>query len=99
MSGRGSARRAAQLQCAAALSVLCASPALAQQAQPQPPPADPAELDPSAPLDPLPGLGVDWPTLSTDESAVPQAAQQAPAENAAGDRKYVLEITGLGSVG
>ena len=99
MSGRGSARRAAQLQCAAVLSVLCASPALAQQAQPESPPTDPAELDPSAPLDPLPGLGVDWPTLSTDESAVPQAAQQAPAENAAGDRKYVLEITGLGSVG
>ena len=30
-------------------------------APPAPPPSDPAELDPSAPLDPMPDLGVDWP--------------------------------------
>jgi translocation and assembly module TamA len=101
MSGRGSARRAARLQCAAALGVICASPALAQQQQPsQLPPSDPAELDPSAPLDPMPGLGVDWPSLSTEEPSLPPSAGQAPAAaSETGDRKYVLEITGLGSVG
>lgn len=51
----------------------------------------------------MPGLGVDWPTLDTTEQApAAQAGQpgQAPAaEPGTGDRKYVLQIDGLGSVG
>lgn len=37
-----------------------------------------APLDPSAPLDPMPGLGVDWPTL-TDDPARDQPAEDQPA--------------------
>ncbi len=36
-----------------------------------------APLDPSAPLDPMPGLGVDWPTLG-DEPARDQPGQDQP---------------------
>jgi translocation and assembly module TamA len=32
-----------------------------------PPPTDPAELDPSAPLAPMPDLGVEWPDLNAKE--------------------------------
>lgn len=37
-----------------------------------------APLDPSAPLDPMPGLGVDWPTL-TDDPARDRPAEDQPA--------------------
>ena len=102
MSVRGTARRAARLQCAAALSFIYCSPALAQTAAaPAPTPTDPAELDPSAPLDALPGLGVDWPTLdTTDQASSVESSQtqqgQVVAEDA-GDRAYVVEIQGLGT--
>src|SRR5262245_47758914 len=102
MSGRGSARRAARLQGVAALSLLVATPALAQPASPPtaPPPTDPGELDPSAPLDPMPGLGVDWPALNapTEPPPADQAAQSqsAPEPEDGGNRKYVLEINGVG---
>ena len=58
MSGRGSGRRAAP--CVAALCALLASPAFGQAPASPPPPTDPAELDPSAPLAPLPDLEVGW---------------------------------------
>src|SRR3954470_10251162 len=99
MSGRGTARRAARLQCAAALSLIYGFPALAQTAAaPAPAPTDPAELDPSAPLDALPGLGVDWPTLdTTDEASSAESSQtqqgQVVADDA-GERAYVVEIQG-----
>jgi len=102
MSGRGSARRAARLQCAAALTLFCGAPALAQtKPAPAPAPTDPAELDPSAPLDALPGLGVDWPTLdATDQTSSAESSQtqqeQVTAEDA-GERSYVVEIRGMGS--
>ena len=44
------------------------------------PPVDPAELDPSAPLDPMPDLGVAWPDMS-----VPDAAKSADEEGVAPD--------------
>jgi translocation and assembly module TamA len=107
MSGRGSAAWTARLRCAAALSIVCAFPAIAQTPAPEPQPANPppdaSQLDPSAPLDPLPGLGVEWPTLDTTEQAAPgQTVQsQAPAstEVESGNRKYTIQIEGLGSVG
>ena len=90
MSGRGSARRAAQLQCAAALGAILASPALAQAVQPVPPQSGPTELDPSAPLDPMPDLGVEWPDLNgKDTTAAPApaaAAVNAPTEAASAVR-------------
>ena len=81
--------------------MILASPAMAQ-APPQPPvPSDPTELDPSAPLDALPDLGVDWPDLNAQDQA--PAAQPGQAETTAvedsGERKYAIVIQGLGTVG
>src|SRR6185369_10763764 len=104
MSGRGSAGRAAR-RCAAALSIACAFPVAAQTPAPAPPPANPppdaSQLDPSEPLDPLPGLGVEWPTLDTTEPAPPDQAVQSPAptQDQSGNRKYSVQIDGLGSAG
>ena len=99
MSGRGSARRAARWRCAAALCALVAWPALGQSV-PAPPP-DPADLDPSAPLAPLPDLEVGWPDLnSTDVTAAPPAspAQLAQGQDV-GDHNYTFAIEGLNAVG
>ena len=105
MSGRVSARTAARLLGAAALCTV-AAPVLAQATAPNPPPpppSDPAELDPNAPLDPLPGLGVDWPNLNPATPGEAAGSQATAAANAAdqgtSERKYVLEITGLTNVG
>jgi translocation and assembly module TamA len=103
MSGRGSTRFAARLQCAAAAWAVAAAPAIAQTAPAQP--SDPAELDPSAPLDPLPDLGVGWPDLdATDEpvaETVATPAAQAPKAGNEGtsERRYTFAIEGLASVG
>ena len=53
---RGRARTAARLCCAAACALACHESALAQS-------TGSAELDPTAPLDPLPDLGVEWPDM------------------------------------
>ncbi|WP_420822782.1 autotransporter assembly complex protein TamA [Sphingomonas mesophila] len=62
-------------------------------------PADPGELDPSAPLDPMPDLGVDWPDMDAPDP-VPDAGELAPeAEEAFDDdvaaRRYGVILTGL----
>lgn len=101
MTGRGSRQEAARLLCAAALGAFAASPALAQSGPTLPPQPDAAELDPSAPLAPMPDIGVDWPTL--DESAAP--GQAAPAagsletSDARGDLRYAVSVEGLGALG
>ena len=56
--GRGRACLLAAAACGLALTF----PARAQQ-----PPPDPAELDPSAPLDPMPDLGVEWPDMDAPD--------------------------------
>jgi translocation and assembly module TamA len=97
----------ARLLCAAAW---IAAPALSANAQVAPapaPPADPAELDPNAPMAPLPDLGVEWPDLSVpDVVAPPQAAAPATAKRskagtteASGALHYLLEVEGLSAVG
>ena len=100
MKGRGSARWGARLKCAAALGSLLSVSALAQ---PVPPPAEqqPGDLDPSAPLDPLPGLGVDWPDLNATDDATARPAGPAAAEPDSGtsEHKYTLAIEGLGPIG
>ena len=108
MSGRGSRRRAARLLCAAACAALGTVPALAQTAPattapPASPPPDAAELDPSAPLDPMPDLGVDWPDLNAGEAPpgatpTPNAPTQAAAQPQ-GDRRYAVQVEGLATVG
>ena len=105
MSGRGSGRLAARLLCAAAISTLACRPAAAQTAPA--PGSDPAELDPSAPLAPLPDLGVEWPDLNArDQAAAPvdAATPQPPAPVAAvdeegGERRYSVAVEGLGTIG
>jgi translocation and assembly module TamA len=75
---------------------LCASPA-ALSAQ-GPPPADPLDqppLDPSAPLEPLPDLGVDWPDM---EEGTAEAIADRPdpgIADSASERRYAVRIEGL----
>ena len=71
MTGRGSALGAAGLLCAAGAAALVAVPAWGQAApvQQEPPASTAPELDPNAPLAPLPDLGVDWPDLNASEPA------------------------------
>lgn len=81
----------------AALAVaawLAAAPGLLSPASAQtPPPAEPA-LDPDSPLDPLPGLGVDWPDLAAQPDAPVEAAGGVTAD-AGADLRYDLRFDGL----
>jgi len=81
-------------------------------AQPASPPTGPADLDPSAPLDPMPELGVEWPDLNQPEpelppeveGVAPEAAAEATeeaaegVEDAAAARNYRWTISGLEGV-
>jgi translocation and assembly module TamA len=72
-------------------------------------PAEPTVLDPSAPLDPMPDLGVEWPDLNQSEPALPpevegvapeaaaEATEQAASqvEDASATRRYHWTVTGL----
>lgn len=121
MTGRGSRRKAARLLCAAASAALAASPVIAQPAPVAPPTgsptdsstasptrsSDPAELDPSAPLAPMPDIEVDWPTLDQTPDATAaqplEPGQAAPALAATSDGRselrYTLDVQGLGAIG
>ena len=94
-----------RLLCAAGCAALLTTPALGQSAPPPPPPADPGELDPNAPLAPLPDLGVEWPDLDAKDStlpAQPQASAPRPAEtttDATGTLRYTIDVEGLSTVG
>ncbi|MEO7865085.1 MAG: BamA/TamA family outer membrane protein [Sphingomicrobium sp.] len=94
MSGRGLTNKSARLLCAAAIGFGCGSAGLAQQPAP-----DSAELDPSAPLDPLPDLGVEWPDITTpDPVAAPADATQertTKIDSAVGDRRYTVTVEGV----
>lgn len=103
MSGRGSRRRAARLLCAAAAAALLCPAALAQT-----PPADttdPAELDPNAPLEPMPDLGVDWPDLNVPDATAPAAVTETPAATTAvlddesSEIRYTVAVEGLSAIG
>ena len=108
MTGRGSTRMAARLLCAAAFPAL-AAPAIAQAPPPlaaQPAGPDAAELDPNAPLDPMPDLGIPWPDLNardaTEAAPAPSSSEQAadkPREETDGDVRYSLVVEGLGAIG
>jgi translocation and assembly module TamA len=113
MDGRGSTRKAARLLCAAAACAFGWSPAFGQTAQPpatQPPapqPPDAAELDPNAPLDAMPDLGVAWPDLNVPDSAAPpqtapsprQATEGVPLDEGTGEIRYTVAVEGLSEVG
>ena len=77
LSGRGTALR--WLAGCAGLA-LGAAPICAQvTAQP----TDPTELDPSAPLDPMPDLGVEWPDMDAPDPAPPPEVEGVAPEDAA----------------
>lgn len=106
--GKGRVRQCAAFQwltgCAAL--ALAATPLHAQTVPP------PADLDPSAPLDPMPDLEVDWPDLSEPEPAAPpeiegvapEAAAEATEEAAervedvSAERRYRWAVTGIESL-
>jgi translocation and assembly module TamA len=111
MIGRGSRLGAARLLGAAATIafVPVAAPAQTLPSQPIPPqqPADPAELDPSAPLDAMPDLGVAWPQLNPGDTAPPPVAAPASPKRQAkrgqadgsGDIRYTVQVEGLAAIG
>jgi translocation and assembly module TamA len=96
----------ARLLCAAATAAFACAPAVAQQANPPPTPEpqpDSTYIDPSAPLDPMPDLGVPWPEIGKD---LPDASQQqAPDAPAAAitetdsEHAYAIVIDGLERLG
>ena len=112
MSGRGLTNTVARLLSAAAIGLAGESAGLAQAvAPPQSPPAtagndpltNPAELDPSAPLAPLPDLGVDWPDVTTPGETPPppqiDSTNGAKVQDSIGERHYSLTVEGLGGLG
>ncbi|HET9355723.1 MAG TPA: BamA/TamA family outer membrane protein [Sphingomicrobium sp.] len=77
-------------------AVLAAGPASAQS-------QEPTELDPSAPLDAMPDLGVEWPDMDTPDPAPepiegesPQSSEQAAFDDDVAARRYGVSLTGLG---
>lgn len=90
--------------CAAASLAVVAGPVAAQQSPQAPaaPPPGPTELDPDAPLSPMPDIGVDWPDLS---KAPPENDQVQPPSNAgrvtesSAEHAYTITIAGLQSIG
>lgn len=60
-----------------------------------------AELDPTAPLDPLPDLGVEWPDMNGDTANAPvspDAPAAQPPIDAATEHRYTMAIEGLDGV-
>ena len=86
--GKGRVRRIAAFQWLTGCAVLTfgAVPVLAQT-----PPTGPAELDPSAPLDPMPELGVEWPDMDQPEPAPPPEVEAVTPEAAAESTQEAAE--------
>jgi translocation and assembly module TamA len=87
---------------AAAQGLLYPAAACAQEAPPPAPaPADPLDtleppLDPSAPLDPMPDIGVDWPELEAGGTdAIADAPDTTGIADASSERSYVVELAGI----
>jgi translocation and assembly module TamA len=55
----------------------------------------PAPLDPSAPLEPLPDLGVEWPDLEKDADATIEESPDTSISDTVTERRYSLTIEGL----
>ncbi len=89
--------------------MLFAVPAFAQvvPAQQPPPPRTTQELDPNAPLAPMPDLGVEWPQLDAKSAApAPQPTTQAAKKlkprreaEATGTLRYTTGVEGLPPLG
>jgi translocation and assembly module TamA len=57
-----------------------------------------APLDPSAPLDPLPGLGVEWPDMEDAGGGEIAGVPDTAIADAATERSYTVRIEGLDAV-
>ena len=107
--GKGRVRRLAAIQWltgCAALMLGTASPCA------QTPAPDPSELDPSAPLDPMPELGIEWPDMNQPDAEPPPEIEAIESETAAevtedaaervedatATRRYRWAVTGLDDV-
>ena len=86
--------RAASVLAAAGV-LLGAAPLHAQQATPLPPSA---ELDPDAPLDPMPDIGLDWPELPSASDPTASAGEGEPAR-VSGEREAAVRLAGLDGIG
>ncbi|HEX4894467.1 MAG TPA: hypothetical protein VFV47_14380, partial [Hyphomicrobiaceae bacterium] len=100
MSIRGRQGAAGRLVALALCGVAMGHPVSAQSTT-----QDPTELDPSAPLDPMPELGVEWPDMDTpdpvlepidDEAVVADDDRSNAIEDSAAARRYVVVLSGLG---
>ncbi|HMI41255.1 MAG TPA: BamA/TamA family outer membrane protein [Sphingomicrobium sp.] len=100
MDSRQLGRGIAVAMAAAGAGLALGPPAFAQEPMPSS-----SELDPSAPLDPIPDLGVAWPDLqaeepailppeTTDHSAAPPAAS-GQIDDSAAARRYVVALNGV----
>lgn len=94
--GRAGKRLAAHVPLlAAGCALALAAPGVAQSERP------PGELDPDAPLEPMPDLGVEWPDMDSPDA--PPAEGEADPEEAAAPvldedvaaRRYAVQILGL----
>ncbi|HKR23799.1 MAG TPA: BamA/TamA family outer membrane protein [Allosphingosinicella sp.] len=85
---------------AALALILCPAAASAQEAAPptEAPPAEAPPLDPSAPLEEWPDLGVDWPDMEADRSEPIPVAPDANVADAAASRTYAYRVEGLEEV-
>jgi translocation and assembly module TamA len=68
--------------------------------------AQTADLDPAAPLDPLPDLGVEWPDMNAPDAAPIEGVEEPPEEtpapiaiDSAEERRYSVIIEGLQGLG
>ena len=102
--------QAARLLGAAATLALVPGVAFAQAApapqpqQPAQPPPQAGDLDPNAPLAPLPDIGVAWPDLKASDTAPPPATTPVSRPGhvvpaGVGDIRYTVEVEGLESLG
>lgn len=89
-----------RLLCGAASAALGCVPAIAQQPQPQQPST--GTIDPSAPLDAMPDLGVPWPQIGNAPAESPESpapARGAAITDTASQHNYAISIEGLERLG
>jgi len=85
------------LSAAAAGALSTAGVAQQTAAQPQTPSAD---INPLAPLAPMPDIGVDWPTIGNQQSPQPIPGQPQPLSvETTTDRSYTISLEGLDRIG
>ena len=108
MLSRRKGLKAAQIMLAASVA-LGAQPGAAWAQSAANPAADPAELDPNAPMDAMPDIGVAWPDMAKPDAVVPVAPTATPGEapaattatsfeDGAAARRYRVSLSGINAV-